>query len=439
MKKMLFTLLLAAAMLAGCTEEIDEMNLPEQLSAIPEEYPWESDSTAALTEAETDTMLSPAETEKFPEIVLPKIVYSIRDTDLELIPEGLVTDEKFTGYLSTAIFEQTGIGEITARITILQNSQADGLKYIFADYEAYPTGAEICEKNCLYFMNVGLELNESGLYSPGTPMIIDEEGPSLLQENYEEFIKSAGSSAESDCIFLDNDSRICFRRGGTTAATTLSYKGSIYDLEKNFVIESSGNVIAVISREDSFYSTPLKISLSRDGGSTWTTHTPELEPLGKNNQHLETGFSAAKIQIMPDGQIYFFIGTNLASMTVMTIEPDGDNLKVLFREQIDGYETTALVDAAMVNETRGFYTLTHPKETICNAIYRTTDGGENWVRCSVPVPKEAKKHFSMKLYLPYQPEGTPTSVWYMKGEWDTGECLYVSEDGGWTWAITETP
>lgn len=431
MKKTIFSLLLVLSMLAGCAKEIDEVNSPAELT----ENTQKTDHAAETSEENTLLTESEDTAEPLPEIDLPKIVYSIRETDLDLIPEGLEIDETFNASLSNAIFEQTGIADITARIRILQNSQVDGLKYIFADYEIYPKDAEICEKNCLYFLNVGMELNENGLYEPGTPGFIDEEGPSILRENYEIYLKDSGNSVNSDFIFLDDDSRICFRSGERTAATDLVYKGNISELEKHCVIESDGDTIAVLSREDSFFSTPLKISLSRDGGNSWSTHTPELSPLGKNNQHVEAGFSAAKIQFMPDGQIYFFIGTNLASMTVMTVEPESNEVKVLFREQIAGYETTALVDAAMVNETRGFYTLTHPKDAVCNAIYRTTDGGENWVRCSVPVPKEARKYFSMALHLPYQPEGAATSVWYMKGEWDTGECTYISEDGGWTWSI----
>ena len=437
MKKMIFTLLLAAAMLAGCMRELDESRLPERTNEVPEETASETEATVVLTEAETDAPQSPYKTVEIPEIVLPEIVYSIRDVDLELIPEGLEFSEDLTEAIACAIYEQTCDPDFTARVTSIIDPKVSGQEYFYVYFELYPKGAVFCPDNLLNAsMNAKIVRGENGDYIPDE-QYINPTTISSLKRNKQHIESILAEPGKFDFLYLDSDNRICISHSGTSFTTDLYYKGNIGSLSESCIIKWDGDTGILLSCEDKGYSSPYRITVSRDGGETWHTTYPQLEPLGKDGQHAELGFTASRIQFMDDEQIYIFIGTNLASMTVLTVEAGENEAAVLFRQQIGGYETTSLVDAAMVNENRGFYTLAHPKYAASNAIYRTTDGGSSWIRCAVPMPEKCTTPWEMRLYLPYQPEGVGKSVWYMEGEWDTGRCTYISEDGGWTWAISE--
>ena len=209
------------------------------------------------------------------------------------------------------------------------------------------------------------------------------------------------------------------------------FQGQRYYLRNCNIAHTFGNTAVLVAREGYYYSEPFAVWVSRDGGVSWNKTVPELKPLGTNGQHSELNFTDGRIQIKEDGRVFIFTCTNLASLNVLTVPADSDEAVLLFREQIGGYETTPLVDAAMISDKRGYITLMHPKYAASNAIYRTIDGGLTWVRCQVPMPAECTNVWEMRLYLPeVQSEWLE---WTMVGTWDDGSCVYESFDGGWTW------
>lgn len=439
MKKRIL-LLLAALLLCGCTPEesanmensgeiTESKEIAETGDIAENEEITESGDTAETGETAA-AEVPPEETkpEEEAQISLPDMVLSLRRVDEAELPDGLTEDAAFLETVARAIYEQTeGLG-ISVRIPAI--IPTPGAYYI--EYEAFPRGERCCMDTYLG-RTLQVCVNETdGVYSIGQPAMIDTDGLNTLRTSLVEYRKNENTVMENG-IFLEDGSRICLVIDGEVIRTDLSFRAGIEWLGDLVVTAKEGDTIVVVSSEDRYYETGFSVSVSRDGGGTWTTTVPELAPLGQNGQHAEKGFTACRIQIREDGSVYIFTGTNLASMTVLKVPADSHEAQVLFREQIGGYETTSLADAAMVTETRGYYTLAHPKYAASNAIYRTTDGGETWVRCSVPMPEGCEDPWEMKLCMPEAV--TEWLEWRMKGVWDTGECTYASYDGGWTWEI----
>lgn len=435
MKKVIFAAVILSLMFSGCVRKIDESRLHDLTDDVKNMHGITETQIGNGDAKESSANVGGRKAAEEFRIVLPDVVYSIREAALEWIPEGLELNENLSEAIACSVLELTGTSDVTARVTSIIDPNDSERDFLYAYYELYPKGAAFCSSNLLdAFMQAKIVIGENGDYVAGEQYI----NPSLtkaLEDSRKYLASNLTEPGKSDFVYLDSESRICISQNGEFYTTDLYYKGNIGSLTERCMVKRGGDSIILLSCEDTFYASPFRITVSRDGGMTWHTDIPELAPIGKYIHHAELGFTAAEIQFMPDGQIYIFIGTNLASMTVLTVEAGETEASVLFREQIGGYETTALVNAAMVNENRGFYTLAHPKYTASNAIYRTTDGGNSWVRCSVPMPEECTDPWSMTLYLPYQPDGAAKHEWHMYGEWFGGACTFVSYDGGWSWNI----
>lgn len=425
-KYVIAAFLLCCLALSGCREG-DVVNNNEEITPVDDTEVIQPEETRQ-TEVTPEDIL-PEETQP----VLPDVVLSLRDAEIEELPDTLELNDELSDAIAKAVAEKLPGLSICVRVTYLQCWEEGGATRFDAEYEVYPAGDTPClfpAGSCMGSSHVGLAYTPNEGYVSAEPVIIDINAEADITRKLSEYEKD--SSAEKEYLYLDKEKRVWIHTLDGDIATEHFYKDVINFLDYCVVWFMEGETIVVCGMESCYYNEALKISISRDGGENWTVTVPELEPIGI---HLENGFSKCIIQLMENGRVYIFLGTNLASLTVLAISPETDEVDVLYRTQIEGYETTALTDAAMVNESRGFCTLSHPKYAGSNGIYRTTDGGESWLRCYVPVPDEVADPWDMQLYLPYQTEAGV--VWYMKGEWGSGECLYTSEDGGWTWKIIE--
>lgn len=418
-----FILLCVLVCLSACTHNISDEDT---------EISTESQS---VTELQSD---SGSVTSDIPEVIADideeivwenvDVIFSLRESDLACFSEETLNDPDFADAIARTALDDIGNYSMTLRVTYMYSQESK----FSGSYEVYRAEDEINQTNLLGKLYFDLTSTADG-YVRGEQTVIDGEACSRIRTKLENGTYSVIETGTY--LSLDHDNRIILHTvDGVTIPTELFFTDSIDDIEVCNLVYADGDSILICGRENRYYSIPLTVSISRDGGQSWHTDTPALKPLGTNGLNTEAGFSKGIIQRMDDGRFYIFLNTNLSSMTVLSIPADSDEVQVLFREQIGGYETTSLVDAAMVTETRGFYTLAHPKYAASNAIYRTTDGGVTWIRCSVPMPDEVSDPWTMELHLPWQEEDGPT--WYMKGVWDGGDCEYISYDGGWTWSFT---
>ncbi len=411
MKKMrsilslLLTVTMLLGLLAGCGEDI---------------------ASSGYTEAETEQMQQPDE--------MPEVVFSLRQIYIDELPTGVAPDDALADAIAQAVCEQIGGFAILVRVLNIVCPEYEGSTDLYVEYEAYPMGCERFSDRTRLMEGLQVVITrKNGAYMPGVARVQDEKRIEALQAvcrvgNFE-------MPGEEESLYLNKENKVCLLYNGERLETEQYFKDTIDDLDRQILWQTAGDTIVLLACESQYYKEPFRIHVSRDGGKTWKETVPELAPLGKNGQHAELGFSAGRIQIMESGQVYIFTGTNLASLNVLTVPADSNEAVLLFREQISGYETTALVDAAMISAERGYVTLAHPKYPASNAIYRTTDGGLTWVRCSVPMPEACTNSWDMRLSLPVAQN--EWLEWTMVGSWESGTCTYASYDGGWTWEIIE--
>ncbi len=416
--------------LSGCMHTYEPVNSEsnESCADIPELH-------ETAVETESDTAAQTYE-ESEAELTLPEIIFSLDDGTEQELRESIEDNEEFISALAEeASVKFSGHG-IKLRLIYLYRSITAGgeADYYSGSYEAYRADDEISPANYIGASSFSFEYSDVQGYIVSDSVVVTENDEIIrrrLKYGYQ-------TDEESEVYFsLDGENRILLHKDGAIIETELYYYGSIGSVYDCNLVSVSGDDILICGREGMFFSTPTKISVSRDGGESWTTTIPTLEPLGADGQHIEAGFSEGIIQHTDDGEFFVFLNTNLSSMTVLKVPAGSCEAEVSFRAQIGGYETTSLIDAAMVSETRGFYTLAHPKYAASNAIYRTTDGGMSWVRCSVPMPEQVSDPWTMALYLPERRLPQSDIEWSMRGVWDGGECVYFSDDGGWTWYIAD--
>ncbi|MGN1410341.1 MAG: WD40/YVTN/BNR-like repeat-containing protein [Eubacteriales bacterium] len=433
-------LLLCCLALYGCrqTDEKNEETEPEtnQTAETVQSGEESDDNSNDNPTAAEETALNESGNDDLT-AVLPAVTFALRNIDMEELPDTVELNADLSDAIAKAISEDFPDLSLIVRVRYLQCWEEDGATRVDAECEIYLCDEkgtdEVGTFEATKLMGstyIGLAYTPKEGYSHAEPSITDTDAVSDIIRNLSEYKNNP--MTEESTLYLDSENRVWIRTPDGDIKTELFYKENINAINNHIVWCMEGDTVIVCGMESSYFDEEMKIGVSRDGGKSWNTMTPELEPIGIN---AEKGFSRCIIQLMDDGRAYIFLGTNLASLTVLTIAPDTDAADVLYREQIAGYETTALTEAAMVSQNRGFCTLSHPKYAGSNGIYRTTDGGESWIRCYVPLPDEVEDPWNMQLHLPYQTEEGAT--WYMKGEWGSGECLYVSEDGGWTWNITE--
>jgi len=441
MKKQIIAALCAIFLLTGCTHDTDISDGMSQAND-GETYISETEETSALSKEQEQPEIPGTETEdnKIPEnediqpaTITPDVIFSLRQIDMDNLPEEIVLDDKLAEAISKAIFEQTGL-DILARVLYIGTPEYYAGTDLHVEYEAYPKDCEKISYQTRLMDGLQLQITcENGEYKTGIPRVDDKERIETLQSIYQN--QNTIPTGAEVSLYLNKENKVCIINNGETIITNQYYKSNVNDLSQLVLWQTDGDTIVLLASESRYYGDPFSIHVSRDGGKTWKETVPELAPLGKNGQHAELGFSDGRIQITESGQIYIFTGTNLASLNILTVPADSDEAVLLFREQIVGYETTALVNAAMISDKRGYVTLTHPRYEGANSIYRTTDGGYTWVRCSVPVPEECTNVWDMRLHMPeVQKEWLE---WTMVGTWETGSCTYVSYDGGWTWEIVE--
>jgi len=435
MKRLFAALLCASLLLTGCMRDADgEEKIPRDTAPADQMNP-DSAQLPDITDApgETEQPEQPGtadEDHREPVTVMPDVIFALRKTDRKDLPEDVIIGDELADAIARTVLEQIGEPELLIRVLYAGIPEYYSGSDLHVEYEVYPKD---CRKLSLQTrLTDGMQLEiarENGGYAPGVPRVYDKDRIEALKAICRE---GNSTQPESDVsLFLDRESRICLVYNGEILVTEQHFYENVNELNSAAVWDAEGGIIVLLAHESRYYSDPFSIHVSRDGGKTWTKTVPELEPLGKNGQHSELCFLEARIQIRENGQIFLFTGTNLASLNVFTVPADSDEALLLFREQIGGYETTALVDAAMISDMRGYITLMHPKYAASNAIYRTTDGGLTWVRCSVPMPEACTNVWEMRLFLPQvQSEWLE---WTMLGTWENGSCVYASHDGGWTW------
>lgn len=395
----------------------------------------ENDETADTNVNETEDISESETTAEEETVPMPEVFLALRDADIAHYPDDFSPDEEFVEAVSAELAEKLPDLPICARVVYIYSWAENEIQRYSIDCEIYPIGAEIRLDNLLYSpFNIELVRTEDGYIVSTEPAWIDEEAPEAVRENYEKYSSDERETTDdSEYLHLDKENRVILHLESGDVRTEMICVEGVYSLENINLYYVDGDTILICGQRDN--STPFTISVSRDGGETWHTETPTLERLEANGFYSEAGFSVGKIQMKEDGDFYIFLGAGLASVTILKIPSESDEINVLFHELIEGYAETALKEAAMVTDTLGFFTLNHPKADAANAIYRTTDSGETWVRCGVPMPDECRKAGEMTLYLPYQTK--EENVWYMKGVWGNGECVYISEDDGLTWGIME--
>jgi len=430
MKKFFAVVLFSMLLLTGCLRDATG---PSEITDAHAE-----NGQIELPAAESEeTEISDEEPKEQPE-ARPDVIFALRKSDEKDLPEDVVIGGELADAIAQAVLEQIGESELLVRVLYVGIPEYYSGSALHVEYEAYPKDCDRLSLQTRLTDGMQLEIaRENGGYAPGVPRVqneyTEERIETLKRICREENFPQTGMETS---LFLDRESRICLIHNGEILVTDRRFTENVNELQDKVVWQGVGDTVVLLSHETRYYFDPFRIHVSRDSGKTWTETLPELAPLGKNGQHSELSFLNARIQIRENGQIFIFTATNLASLNIFTVPADSTEAILLFREQIGGYETTALVDAGMISDKRGYVTLMHPRYAGSNGIYRTTDGGTTWVRCIVPMPKECTDVWSMCLFMPQvQSEWLE---WTMVGTWNTGSCTYASHDGGWTWEIVET-